>query len=284
VYAVSAAILPLTHPIAASALAAQLVALAAARREADLRLAVPAVGIATIETGLLLTAAVLDRRDAPDAAGSLDLGDVGVGVGRAFGWNPAVAALAIWGLVVLYQRSGSTLARWKGFLVAGLAVMPLLAVLVAGIALPVYPRVASTVAAGGIALAAGIGLVAIRDRNLKLAAGAAAAAVAIAALGTAAAADPREDWREAVRIVRLEQEAPDSIVVLPERATSAFAYYAPGVPTTRVGRGDAVTVVVAGNTDLATAVARQVVAPPRYALLEQRDAGRELVVQRWVRP
>ena len=47
VYAVSAALLPLTHPIAASALVAQIAALVVARREVELRLAVPAVAIAT---------------------------------------------------------------------------------------------------------------------------------------------------------------------------------------------------------------------------------------------
>jgi hypothetical protein len=51
-----------------------------------------------------------------------------------------------------------------------------------------------------------------------------------------------------------------------------------------VGRGDAVTVVVAGDPATAVAIARQVVSPPRYALLEERKAGRRLVVQRWVRP
>ena len=48
VYAVSAVLLPLTHPIAASALFAQIAAVVVARREVELRLAVPAVAIATL--------------------------------------------------------------------------------------------------------------------------------------------------------------------------------------------------------------------------------------------
>lgn len=285
VYAVSAALLPLTHPIAASALAAQLIALAAGRRDIDLRLALPAVAVATIESGLFLTAAIIDRADAVDGAGTLELGDVGVGVGRAFGWNPAVAALAVWGVVTLHRRSSATgEGRWKTALVAGLAVLPLAAVLAAGVALPVYPRTALTVAAGGIALAAGVGLVAIADRSLRLAATAAVAAVAIAALVTAAVESPREDWRAAARIVRGEATTHDSVVVLPRRALAAFSYYAPDVPTRLVGRGDAVTVVVAGDPAAAVATARQVVSTPRYALLTERGAGRRLVVQRWVRP
>ena len=107
VYAVSAALLPLTHPIAASALAAQLVAVGVGRREIDLRLALPAVSVAVLESGLFLTAAVIDRAEAQDGAGPLELSDVGVGAGRALGWSPLVAGLAVWGVVVLYRRSGS---------------------------------------------------------------------------------------------------------------------------------------------------------------------------------
>ena len=55
VYAASAAVLPLTHPVAASALAAQVLALVVARREWSSRLAVPAVAIATLESLFFLT-------------------------------------------------------------------------------------------------------------------------------------------------------------------------------------------------------------------------------------
>jgi mannosyltransferase len=284
VYAVSAALLPLTHPIAASALAAQLLAVVAGRREIELRLALPAVGVATVESGLFLTAAILDRADAVDGAGPLELADIGVGMGRAVGWNPAVAALAVWGVVVLLRRSTSERGRWKPTLVAGLAVLPLVAVLVAGVALPVFPRTALTVAAGGIALAAGVGLVAISDRGLRLAAAVATGAVAVAALATAALEDPQEDWRAAVRTVRAQTSGGDSVVVLPERARVAFSYYAPDTATRLLGRGDAVTVVVAGDPELAVSAARRVVSPPRYALLSQENTGSRLVVQRWVRP
>jgi mannosyltransferase len=284
VYAVSAAVLPLTHPVAASALAAQILALVVARREVDLRLAVPAVGVATVECALFLAAAVFDRADAADGAGPLELGNVGFGVGRALGWSPVVAALAVWGMITLYRRSAGGVGLWKAVLVAGLAVIPLLAVLVAGIALPVFPRAALTVAAGGVALAAGIGLVAIPDRGLRLASLAAVAAVAIAALANAATQDPGEDWRSAARVVRARTTPRDTVVVLPERALSAFAYYAPDVRTSLAGRGEGVTVVVAGDPEVAVATARRVVSPPRFALLAEEPAGERLVVQRWVRP
>jgi len=284
VYAVSAALLPLTHPIAASALAAQLVALAVGRREIELRFALPAVGVAVVECGLFLTAAVIDRADAVDGAGRLGLRDIGTGVATAFAWSPLIAVLAAWGLVVLYRRSEQRSGLWRPALVAGLVVMPLVATLVAGIALPVYPREALVVAAGGAAVATGIGLAALADRGLQVAALVAVAVVGVAAIATAALRDPAEDWREAARIARADASPQSSVVVLPGRARPAFAYYAPELRMTLAGRGDAVTVIVAGDPAVAVATARAVVSPPRYALLEERKAGSRLVVQRWIRP
>jgi hypothetical protein len=282
-YAVSALCLPLTHPIAVSALAAHLAAAAFAWRQLDLRLAGPALAVAVVECGLLLVAAAVDRADAPDGAGPLDLGDIVAGIGRAIGWNPVVPVLAVWGVIVLIRRSVPD-GRWKPVLVAGLAVMPLLFVLAAGVALPIFPRVALTVAAGGLALGAGIGLVAVPDRGMRLAAGAALAVVAVAALGTAAARDQRENWRAAAHLVLANTSPDDTVVVLPERARAAFSYYAPGLRLSRVGRGDAVFVVIAGDPGQATASGRRVVSPPRYALLSEQHAGEGLVVQQWVRP
>ena len=284
VYAVSAALLPLTHPIAASALAAQLAAVAVGRREIELRLALPAAAVAVVECGLLLTASAIDRVDAADGAGPLELADIGVGAARAASWSPLIAVLAAWGLVTLYRGSDGGRGAWKVALVGGLALAPLVAVLVAGTGLPVYPREALVVAAGGIAVATGIGLAALTDRGLQLVALIAVAVVAVAALVTAALREPAEDWREAARVARADASPRSSVVVLPARARAALAYYAPDLHTTLAGRGDAVTVVVAGDPAGADAAARTVVSPPRYALLEERAAGSRLVVQRWVRP
>jgi mannosyltransferase len=285
VYAVSAALLPLTHPIAASALVAQLAAIAVAWRELDLRLALPAVGVAIVECGFFLAASVVDRADAPDGAGPLELGDVGAGVGRALGWSPLVAALAAWGVVALVREAaGRRQGLWKPVLVAGLALAPIVFVLGAGIVLPVYPRVALTVAAGGLALAAGAGLVAIADANVRLAAGAALAVVAVTAVGVAALRDQPENWRAAAELVRASASPRDTVIVLPERARTAFSYYAPDQRLSRVGRGEAVVVVVAGDPRRAPRLGRSVVPAPRYALLSEEHAGNRLVVQRWVRP
>ena len=81
-----------------------------------------------------------------------------------------------------------------------------------------------------------------------------------------------------------EPEPDFTVVVLPARARTAFSYYAPDLRLSRVGRGDAVFVVIAGNPTRATRSGRGVVSPPRYALLSEEHAGDDLVVQRWVRP
>lgn len=284
VYAVSAALLPLTHPIAASALVAQLAALVVARRVVDLRLAIPAAGVAVLESSLFLAAGVLDRADAVDGAGPLELGDIAVGMGRGLGWNAIVAALGVWGLITLHRRSEGRDGAWKVVLVGCLALVPLAAVLAAGVVLPVYPRTALVVCAGGASLAAGIGLVAVPGARERIAVAAAAGVVGIATLAAAAVRDPAEDWRRAAELVRVGSTPRGTVVVLPERARAAFAYYAPEARMSLVGRGDGVLVVVAGEPATATATARSVVSPPRYALLSQEPAGTGLVVQRWVRP
>lgn len=284
VYAVSAALLPLTHPVAASALVAQLAAIAVARKEIDLRLALPAVAAAVVESGLFLSAAIIDRADAQDGAGPLELGDLGVGVGNGAAWNVVVAALAVWGVVLLCRRVSDGRGVWRPVLVGGLAVAPVAAVLVAGIALPVYPRAALTVCAGGLALGAGIGLVGIADRRVRLAASGALALIALVALVVDVAREAPENWRAAAALVRRQSTPRSTVVVLPERARPAFAYYAPELRLARVGRGNAVSVVIAGDPDAATTTARAVVSPPRYALLSQDAEGTSLVVQRWVRP
>ena len=148
-YALSAVLLPLTHPIAVSALAAHLVAAAFAWRQLDLRLALPAIAIAVVECGLLLVAAALDRADALDGAGPLQLGDVGAGDRSRACLEPGGRGVGALGDRLAVPRlDGPAPGRWKAALVAGLAVMPLVFVLAAGVVVPVSPRAASTVAAG----------------------------------------------------------------------------------------------------------------------------------------
>ena len=98
----------------------------------NLRLAVPAIAVATVAGVAFLAAAAIDRADAADGAGALELGDIGTGVGSAVGWSPVVAGLAIWGVLFLFRRAdraGEGL--WRPVLVGGLAVLPLVAILLA---------------------------------------------------------------------------------------------------------------------------------------------------------
>lgn len=283
-YAVTAALLPLTHPIAATALVAQMAALVAAHDRVRLRYAVPVAGFVLVETTLFLTAAILERAAAEDGAGRLELTDVAAGIARAGGWSPVVAALATWGVVALASGRVRGGVPWQAVLVAGLAVGPPVAVLVAGIALPVYPAEALVAGAAGISLAAGIGFAAIPGRPLRLVAAGAAVVGAVVTLGVVGTRAPEEDWRSAAAHVRADTGARETVVVLPAWAGAALTHYAPSVGVTRVGRGEGVWVVVLGDPENATATARRVVSPPRYALQSQRPFGTRLVIQHWVRP
>ena len=233
VYAVSAALLPLTHPIAAAALGAQILALVAARREVDLRLAVP--GDRRRDRGVRLLPR--RRRDRPRGRG----GRGGRARARRHrhrggpGCRLEPRRRGFGDLGRAHARSGArtVLARGSGTRPRRRACGP------AARRRPARRHRASRLSAnrahgrrGRHALAAGIGLVSIRDRALRL--------VCLAAVG--ASPSPRSGWRR-VRSrgrtggpPRASFEAKttprDTVVVLPERARAALAYYAPGVRTT----------------------------------------------------
>jgi hypothetical protein len=120
--------------------------------------------------------------------------------------------------------------------------------------------------------------------GVQLACGAADAVVALAALEMAQSREQPNDCREAAKLVRGSATLRDTVVVIPERARPVFAYYAPNLRLSHVGRGEAVLVVVAGDPADAATAGRRVAGPPRYALLSEQRAGDRLVVQRWVRP
>ena len=82
-YAAVAALLPLTHPLAASVLAAHGATLIALRERPDLRRAGIALVAGTVVAGALLAWMAADRFDAPDGAGTLDLARLGRGLARS---------------------------------------------------------------------------------------------------------------------------------------------------------------------------------------------------------
>ena len=107
-YALVGASLPLTHPLAASVLAAHGAALIVRRDRDDLRRAGIALVIGTIAAGLLLAWMAADRLDAPDGTGGLDLERLGRGMAPATGWNPVLVAAAIAGIVALFRARDTT--------------------------------------------------------------------------------------------------------------------------------------------------------------------------------
>lgn len=281
-YAVVAAVLPLTHPLAASVLAAHGVTLIVQRDRRDLR----AAGIALV-TGIAGAAIVLgwmvnDRLDAVDTARRLDLAELAHGVTRALGWNPILGVAAVAGIVLLFRAPAS---RTWGTLVTGLIAAPLVAILLAAVVVPVYvtPLVLS---APGLALAAGaVAPVLAQSRGLVWAGLAAVLMWSAVVVSVRVTREPAEDWRAVAVAVRQVRGPRETVVVLPERSRAAFSYYAPYVALSGSARGDGAWIaVVASSPEVAISSARPVVRTPTYALLRQFRYGSDLRLQHWVRP
>ena len=284
-YGISCVALPLTHPLAASVLLAHGAALIALRDRARLRTAGIALTASAVGGGLLLAWMVADRLHAPDGAAAPTLAHLGRGLIHAGGWSPVLAAAAIAGLIALFSGRNEHPDAWRAVLVAGLIGAPVAGTLLAAVVLPVYVGGALVLCAPGISLAAGAAVPLLRSRRALVVAGAALVVVSAVTVTARIVARPSEDWRAlatAVRRVRLPQE---TVVIVPERARAAFAYYAPDVQTSARARGDgAWIVVVADDPSQAIERARQLIRTPTYALLRQFSYGNGLRLQHWVRP
>jgi mannosyltransferase len=283
-YVPACALLSLTHPLAATVVAAHAVAAVLALRE---RRSSPAAAIAGLALGAtaaapLTLAFVADRAD--DGGGGLDPGDVLTGIGRAGGWNVALLVLAAGGLAVLLTRRLAA-PSWKAALVTGLVAAPILATIVSAAFVPVFPERALVVCAPGLALACAAAVAWMPDRDAAL--GAAAILVVFAVPGLVAwyTQPAAEDWRSAVRAVSREAAPDETVVVLPERSRAALAYYAPEVALSSRARGRGAWVLIRSRDDRqAIRTARRIVRTPAYALLAQTRFGERLVLQHWVRP
>jgi len=284
-YAIVAAVLPLTHPLAASVLAAHGVALVSLRDRPDLRRAGVALIAATAVAGLLLAWMAADRFDAPDGAGALDLERLGRGLAHPVGWNPVFVIAAIAGLIALFMGRITVPCPWCAVLVAGLIVAPVAATLLAAIALPVYVG-ALVLCAPGIALAAGATAALLATvRGLVVTGLGILLVVSAAALVVRLSAPADEDWRALAAAVKRVRGPRETVVVVPERSRDALAYYAPYLPVIRYARRDGAWVAVVADTPAAAAeAARPFVSTPRYALLRQFRYGDRLRLQHWVRP
>ena len=284
-YALAALALPLAHPVAASALVAHGAAVAAAWRDVRPRLALPALGLVVVETGLLLGAAAVARSDTADGAGGLAARDVGTALFAAGGESPILLAAAAAGLGLLAAGRTPRWRPWRAVLVWGLVLGPLAALLLAGSFLPVHPERALVASAPGLALAAAAAVAWVPARQAAWAIVGALAVAATVGLVRWYAGTPAEDWSAAAAFVGERIEPGQSVVVLPPRARPAFAREAPEIPLAGRARGaGAWVLVLAGGDDDPVELARAAVDTPRYALLVQRRLGDRLVVQRWVRP
>ncbi len=286
-YAVAVAALPLTHPLAASVLAAHGAALLARRDREDLHRAGMALLTGTAVAGLVLAWMAADRFDTVDGTGGLDLEHLGRGLARAIGWDPILLAAAVAGLVILFgQRASGSSASWRGALVSGLIAAPIAVTLLAAVALPVYAGAALVLCAPGIALAAGPVARPLSEVRGLVWAGLVLLLVASAAVTTVRlSTETGQDWRALARAVTRVRGVHETVVVVPQRSQAALAYYAPYLPIRLRARGDGAWIaVVAGTPTTAMAAARPVVGTPRYALLRQFRYGDDLRLQHWVRP
>ena len=285
-YGIAAALLPLTHPLAAAVLAAHGATLIARRDRADLRSAGVALVAGTAVAACLLVWMAADRFDPLSGSGDLDLSSLGRGLAGAGGWNPVLAVAAVAGLVFLFREGhASSPDRWVGVLVATLIAAPFVVTLLAAVVLPVHVG-ALVLCSPGVALAAGAAAVILSPTRGLVAAGLAVLLAASAIVITVRlTAQPDEDWRGLAAAVKRVRGPKETVVVLPEGSRAAFAYYAPYVSTIRFARGDGAWVAVRAETaGSAIEASRPSVMTPRYALLRQFRYGKRLWLQHWVRP
>lgn len=285
-YVPACAALSLTHPIAATVVVAHVVAAVLALREtrASVAAAAAALALGAAAAAPLTLAALADRADAWKGA-RLDPGEVATGLGRAAGWNVALAGLAVLGLFVLLSGRLPGALPWQAALVVGLIAAPLVGVLLAATFMPVFPARALVVCAPGLAVACGAGVAWIPDRRLALGAAGALAVLAVPALVGWYTSPAPEDWRSAVATAGREVEPGETVVVIPPRSAAAVAYYDPELRLSSRGRGAGTWVFVRSSDDRgAIRAARAVVRTPAYALLSQERYGERLVLQHWVRP
>ena len=260
-YAVVAAVLPLTHPLAASVLAAHGAALIALRERPDLRRAGIALVAGTVVAGALLAWMAADRFDAPDGAGTLDLGRLGHGLVDPIGVNPVLVIAAAAGLYALFGLPGARSGRWRGVLVAALIAAPLVALLLAALALPVFTG-ALVLCAPGLALAGGCGGAAPRSGARPRLGG---CRVAAGLVGGGDCRSPPPAARPGLARARGGREARARPATRRSsscltRARAVVAYYAPYLPLIGHVRGSGGWVAVVADTpDGAIAAARPVV-------------------------
>ena len=208
------------------------------------------------------------------APGRSTSADSARGLVHPIGVNPVLVIAAAAGLYALFGLPGARSGRWRGVLVAALIAAPLVALLFAALALPVFTG-ALVLCAPGVALAAGAAAPLLAPVRGLVWAGVALLLVSSAvATADRLREPPDEDWRALTAAVKRVRGGNETVVVVPARARAVVAYYAPYLPLIGQVRGSGGWVAVVADTpDGAIAAARPIVRTPRYALLRQFAYG-----------
>ncbi len=264
--------------------AAHAVAFAVRRPLPSLRAPLVALGAAgATAVGL---AAFVRRAD----AGQLDwldpptLETVGSGAWQLAGANPFVIAVAIVGAIGLATGAVRGSERWKTVLLVAWLAAPFVLTLGLSVVQSAFHTRYLVSAAPAVALLVAAGVVAQRRW---------VAVALVVLLGVSAgfrlvqwyAGPATEDWRAAVGAVRAEQQAGEAVIAVPDYQRVSLAYYAgPGFDASEPS-GERVWLLVASpDADERLRLARGLVDPPQYALLEERQFGERLWLQVWEVP
>jgi mannosyltransferase len=202
-------------------------------------------------------------------------------VSGASGLGLVLAVVGVW---ALRRAREEEIARWLGTW----AFAPFLLALAVSLVRPIYLDRYLLVAAPAFALLAGVALVTLSRRLGVLAGAAAIAATCVGlVLWYAEGTDGNwrgEDWRGAVRAVLESDGEADAVVVVPWSAAPAARYY--GADVVDVSTADRIRVLVWSETE-----PRDLEDEERAALgfgehrrVEQRQFGRRLSAELWVRP
>ena len=246
----------------------------------------PAVALAVIAVTALASSVLVLASDAR-RIGGLGLpaaNETADALWRLIGLTPVPIVVAGLGLFVLATARVAGAATWKAVLLGTWLVTPVVLGLLVSLARPAFDAGYAVVAVPALALLVAAGVVS-QQRWVALGLVAALGAGAAFRLGEWYTGPAAEDWRGAVEAIRAEQRAGEAVIVLPERQQAAIAYYAGDGFTVDRPRGHRVWLLLAlEGEERRLELARRLVRPPRYALLDDRRYGDDLWLQIWAEP
>lgn len=243
----------------------------------------PAVALAAV-AAVACTTALLVGTAATIAGGLPDGRELGLGLWRLVGSSPVPLVIAALGLFVLVTARVAGGATWKTALLGTWLVAPVAAGLVVSLARSSFDPRYAVAAVPALALLVAAGVVSQR-RWIAFTLLALLGASAAVALAFWYSGPSDENWRAAVAAIRAEQRPGEAVIVLPTRQRVAAAYYAGEGYAIERPHGHKVWLLLADDdAGRRLQLARALVHPPRYALLEEREFGDGLWLQVWDEP